>query len=206
MRGVVSFWRIVITQAIRKLNLQPRVSQCWHYLLTVNSYNGCVCFQHNWHGLTICSSQGFPQISSLNITRICCCAVTKVHPTLWIPWPAACQAPRSFTISQSLLKLMSIESVMPSNHLILCHHPLLLLPSIFPSIRVFPMSWLLASGGQSTGDLSSVSLEFALLKFLPRASNLSSCFCIVLMASLKSNEKCSHNNQRKPVHNEEDPA
>ena len=46
------------------------------------------------------------------------------------------QASLSFTISQSLLKLMSIESVMPSNHLILCH-PLLLLPSIFPSIRVF---------------------------------------------------------------------
>ena len=53
------------------------------------------------------------------------------------PWTAARQAPLSFTISWSLLKLMSIESVMPSNHLILCH-PLLLLPSIFPSIRVFP--------------------------------------------------------------------
>ena len=52
------------------------------------------------------------------------------------PWSAAHQASLSFTISQSLLKLMSIESVMPSNHLILCH-PLLLLPSIFPSIRVF---------------------------------------------------------------------
>ena len=49
---------------------------------------------------------------------------------------AARQASLSFTISWSLLKLMSIESVMPSNHLILCH-PLLLLPSIFPSIRVF---------------------------------------------------------------------
>ena len=53
------------------------------------------------------------------------------------PWTAACQASLSITNSQSLLKLMSIESVMPSNHLILCH-PLLLLPSIFPSIRVFP--------------------------------------------------------------------
>ena len=53
-----------------------------------------------------------------------------------IPWTAACQASLSFTISQSSLKLMSIESVMPSNHLILCR-PLLLLPSIFPSIRVF---------------------------------------------------------------------
>ena len=49
---------------------------------------------------------------------------------------AACQASLSFTTFWSLLKLMSIESVMPSNHLILCH-PLLLLPSIFPSIRVF---------------------------------------------------------------------
>ena len=52
------------------------------------------------------------------------------------PCTAACQASLSITNSQSLLKLMSIELVMPSNHLILCH-PLLLLPSIFPSIRVF---------------------------------------------------------------------
>ena len=52
------------------------------------------------------------------------------------PWTAARQASLSITISQSLLKVMSIESVMPSNHLVLCH-PLLLLPSIFPSIRVF---------------------------------------------------------------------
>ena len=52
------------------------------------------------------------------------------------PWTAARQSSLSFTISQSLLKLMSIESLMPSNHLILCH-PLLLLPADFPSIRVF---------------------------------------------------------------------
>ena len=52
------------------------------------------------------------------------------------PWTEACQGSLPFTISQSLLKLMSIELVMPSNHLILCC-PLLLLPSIFPSIRVF---------------------------------------------------------------------
>ena len=52
------------------------------------------------------------------------------------PWTAALQASQSFTISWSLLILMSIKSVMPSNHLILCH-PLLLLLSIFPSIRVF---------------------------------------------------------------------
>ena len=52
------------------------------------------------------------------------------------PWTAAHQVPLSSTISQSLLKFMSIESMMPSNYLILCH-PLLLLPSIFPSIRAF---------------------------------------------------------------------
>ena len=53
-----------------------------------------------------------------------------------IPWTAASQASLSITNSQSLLKVMSIESVMPSNHLIVCC-PFLLLPSIFPSIRVF---------------------------------------------------------------------
>ena len=52
------------------------------------------------------------------------------------PWTAAHQASLSITSTQSLLKLMSIKSVMPSNHLILCH-PLLLLPSVFPSIRLF---------------------------------------------------------------------
>ena len=58
------------------------------------------------------------------------------HVRLFVtPWTATCHASLSFTISQSLLKLMSIESVMPSNHLVLCRP--LLLPSIFPSIRVF---------------------------------------------------------------------
>ena len=52
------------------------------------------------------------------------------------PWTTACQVSLSITKSQSLLKLMSIELVMPFNHLILCH-PLLLLPSIFPKVRVF---------------------------------------------------------------------
>ena len=67
------------------------------------------------------------------------------------------QSSLSFTISLRLLKLMSIESVMPYNHLILCH-PLLLLPSILPSIRVFSMSQLFASGGQSTGASASASV------------------------------------------------
>ena len=67
----------------------------------------------------------FSSVQSLNHVRL-----------FAIPWTAACQAFLSITSSQSLLKLMSIESVMPSNHLIL-NHLLLLPPSIFPSIRVF---------------------------------------------------------------------
>ena len=65
--------------------------------------------------------------------------VVQLLSPVWLfatPWTAAHQASLSITISWSLLKLMSIKSLMPSNHLILCH-PLLLLPSIFPSIRVF---------------------------------------------------------------------
>ena len=68
--------------------------------------------------------------------RLGCCSVAQLCLTLCDPWTAARQASLSFTISQSLLKLMSIGLVMPSNHLILCC-PFFLLPSIFPSIRVF---------------------------------------------------------------------
>ena len=71
------------------------------------------------------------------------------------PWTAACQASLSITNSRSLLKLMSIKLVMPFNHLIL-YHPLLFLPSIFPSIRVFSMSQFFSSGGPSTGASASV--------------------------------------------------
>ena len=80
------------------------------------------------------------------------------HVQLFVaPWTAARQASLFITNSWSLLKLISIESVMPSNYLILCR-PLLLLPSIFPSIRVFSMSQLFASGGQSIGVSASTSV------------------------------------------------
>jgi len=70
----------------------------------------------------------------------------------WItPWKTvAHQTSLSFSISWSFLRLMSIELMMPSNCLILCHH-LILLPSISPSIRVFSVSWLFASSNQSIG-------------------------------------------------------
>ena len=73
------------------------------------------------------------------------------------PWTAAPQASLSITNSWSLLKLMPIESVMPSNHLILCH-PLLLLPSIFPRSGSFPMTQFFISGGQSIAVSASASV------------------------------------------------
>ena len=73
------------------------------------------------------------------------------------PWTAARQASLSITNSWSSLKLMSITSVMPSNHLIFCR-PLLLPPSIFPGIRVFSSEWVLhIKGGQSIGVSASAS-------------------------------------------------
>ena len=72
------------------------------------------------------------------------------------PWTAARQASLSITNSRSLLKLISIESVMPSNHLTLCRP--LLLPSIFPNIRVFQISQLFALGGQNIGVSASISV------------------------------------------------
>ena len=78
------------------------------------------------------SRDTFPCISLALSVQFCCSGVSESGT----PWTAARQASLSITNSQSLIKLMSIESVMPSNHLTLCH-PLHLLPSIFPSIRVF---------------------------------------------------------------------
>ena len=95
----------------------------------------------------------------------CCYSVAKLCPTLWDPWTAAHQASLSFTISRSLLRLMSIESVMPPNHLILCC-PLLLLPSIFPRIRIFsselalcirwPKYWNFSFSTSSSNDYSGL--------------------------------------------------
>ena len=66
----------------------------------------------------------------------CCCSATESCLTLCDPADCSMQTSLSLTVSWSLLKLIATESMMPSNHFILCH-PLLLLPSVFPSIRVF---------------------------------------------------------------------
>ena len=83
-----------------------------------------------------------------------CCSVSRVQ-LFATPWTAARQVSLSFSISWSSLELMSIESVMPSNHLILCR-PLLLLPSIFPSIRIFSNESGLHISDQSIGSSVSV--------------------------------------------------
>jgi len=74
-----------------------------------------------------------------------------------IPWTATCQASLSFTVSQNLLTLMPIDSVTPSNNLTLCH-PLLLLPSIFPSIRFFSKELSLCIRWPSIGASASASV------------------------------------------------
>ena len=99
---------------------------------------------------------------SYSIVYVCTASSLPIHffssvqllRRVWLfstPWTAACQASLSITNAQSLLKLTSIESVMPSDHLILCH-PLLLLPSIFLSFRVFSNE----SRGQSIAASASV--------------------------------------------------
>ena len=95
--------------------------------------------------------------------RLKCIQFSSVHSLSRVqvfatPWTAAHQASLSFTVFRSLLKLMSIESGMPSNNLILCC-PLLLLPSIFPSIRIFSnQGQFFASGSQSIEVSASASV------------------------------------------------
>ena len=91
----------------------------------------------------------------------CCWSAAVVSGSV-TPWTTAHQASLSFTISQSLLKLMSIESVMPSHDLILCR-PLLPPPSIFPSIRVFPVSRT-GPSNWATDTKSSVSVHQCQIK------------------------------------------
>ena len=91
-------------------------------IFLIQGSNPCLLHLLNW------------QAGSLPLSSVLLLCCVQFFAT---PWTPACQASLFITNSWSLVKLMSIESVMPSNHLILCR-PLLLLPSIFPSIRGFP--------------------------------------------------------------------
>ena len=116
-----------------KVTLTGKLQNLFCYVLTLRM-GGTEC--SHWEGLQV-------QFNCLIFSSVQSLSHVQLFTT---PWTAARQASRSITNSQSLLKLMSIEMVMPSNHLILCH-PLLLSPSIFPTIRVFsnesaiPIKW-----------------------------------------------------------------
>ena len=96
----------------------------------------------------------FPNAENMSFSSLQLLNYVRFFATLWT---AACQASLSITNSQSLLKLLFIKSVMPSNHLILCC-PLFIMPSIFPSIRVSSNESSFASGGQSIGVSASASV------------------------------------------------
>ena len=117
-------------------------------------------WQGNWLIKAALDSKGPPgfQTPLVSESWLCCSVQSLSCARLFAtPWTAACQASLSITNSWSLLKLMSIKSVMPSNHLILCR-PLLLLPQSLPASESFPMSQFFASDGQSTGVSASASV------------------------------------------------
>ena len=108
-------------------------------------------------GLQSMRSQRVRHDWATNTFTCCCCLVAQSCLTLCNPIDCSSQASLSFTISRSLLKLMSIELVMPLNRLVLCC-PLLFLPSIFPSIQVFSNERAFTSGGQNNGASASASV------------------------------------------------
>ena len=123
-----------------------------------------------WETLFWGSPKSLQMVTAVMKLKDTCSLEEKLWPTQlssvqWLsrvrlfvaPFTAAHQASLSITNPQSLLKLMSIESVMPSNHLILCC-PLLLPPSIFPSVRVFSNSQFFSSGDQSIGASATASV------------------------------------------------
>ena len=109
---------------------------------------------HQWGTISCQANGAVCQLLGLSQVQFSSIKLLRRVRLFAAPWTAACQASLSITNSQSLLKLMSIELVMPSNHLIICH-PLLVLPSIFPRISLF----------QAVGSLDQVAkvLELSVL-------------------------------------------
>ena len=112
---------------------------------TLVSYSSCIVGE-----FFMAETPGKPRIDICSVQLLSC---VQLFAT---PWTAEHQPSLSITKSWSLLNFMSIESVMPSNHLILCHP--LLPPSSFPASGSFPMSQLFALGGQSIGASASASV------------------------------------------------
>ena len=119
-----------------------------------NFYWDSAILQRTLKDITQWKNHVFISLVTLTISSVQLLSRVRLFVT---PWTAVHQPSLSITNSQSLLRLTSIGSVMPSNYFILCHC-LLLLPSVFPSIRVFPMSRFFTSGGQSVGASASASV------------------------------------------------
>ena len=150
-----------------------RCKSCLTYPLSLQIFSGlllkCWCEKlsdHFWtSGMSTQAKKKKIQDKTFDITKklLFFCSVqftsaTKSCSQLFVAqWTVAHQASLSIINSQNLFNLMSIESVMPSNHLIL-YHPLCLLPSIFPAWGSFQMSQFFASGDQITGDSASTSV------------------------------------------------
>ena len=112
--------------------------------------NGCMSM-YGW--VPLLSTWNYHNIVNQLLSSVPLLSPVRLFAT---PWTTVHQDSLSITNSRGLLKFMSVESVMPSKHLILCH-PLLLLPSIFPASGSFPVSRLFASGGQIIGASASAS-------------------------------------------------
>ena len=129
------------------------ITNSWSVLKLMSFKLGMPSNHHNLHHPLLIPPSIFPSIKvfskesvfpsghqsievSASARTFCCCSVNQLCPTLCDRIDSACQASLSYTISQSLFKLMSIDMVMPPNNLIFCH-PLLLLTSVFPSVMVF---------------------------------------------------------------------
>ena len=140
--------------------MSPKEIEIWYSFWNLSSLSQTqIPFKYKVHVSSVRASlwseqvrPGWEVLSSVQFS-----SVTQSCPTLGDPRIATHQASLSICNSQGSLKLMSIESVMPSSHLI-CRHPLFLLPLNPPSIRVFPMSKLFAWVGQSIAVSASASV------------------------------------------------
>ena len=116
---------------IQIISWHTRRKPCFELRMETTQFHICLCY-------LFCLSSWWFHKSEVEKDFVVLGQLSSCARLLAAPWATARQASLSFTISWSLLKLMTIDSVMPPNRLVLCH-PLLRLPSIFPSIRVF--SW-----------------------------------------------------------------
>ena len=159
-----SHWHIIITQSLQFTlsvthSIVCSVGLNKYKMIYINHYGiiQSIFTALKIHYASLIHSPDYGQSLILLLFSLLLFSRSVMSHSLRPPWTAACQASLSFSITQSLLRLISIKSVMPSNHLVFCH-PLLLLRQSFPASRSFLMSQLFPSGGQSTGVSASASV------------------------------------------------